>query len=321
MSVSFANFPVNFDELREQRFAKLSPEKRDWFAKAPGAGLREMGLDGLAALGKRLAGATPVIHEGITTTDVAVPGPHGPVPTRIYRPEGGESKPVHFHVHAGGYVMIAGLDMEGTRLSNLAHELDCVVVAPDFRLPPTHKFPVGIEDCWAVLKWAFGNVHKYGGDASRMGIGGGCTGGVFSAVLALMARDENFKLRYLHMWATVTDTREQYRSYYEFATGYTLTRDTASYVTTLYLRDDSDRFDWRASPILVPSVKGLPPTLVAEGEWDVLHDEAKAWADRLRDAGVDVTFREYKEEGHSFSPPTLAASQAEFQAFFKAHVG
>jgi acetyl esterase len=135
-----------------------------------------------------------------------------------------------------------------------------------------------------------------------------------------MARDHGVPLRYLYMAATVTDTREQYRSYYEYAEGYTLTKDTANYVTSLYLRDDLDRFDWRASPILAASVRGLPPTLVVEGEWDVLHDEAKAWSDRLRDAGVDVTFRVFAEEGHSFSPPTAAIAKEEFETFLQRHL-
>jgi acetyl esterase len=309
--------PEDFDLLRERRFAKLSLAKQEYFRKAPGAGFREMGLDKIRALGNSLMAGAPAIAEGVTTSDVNVPGPNGPIPMRIYRPTGAAPMGAHFHIHAGGYIMLGGLGTESTRLSNLAREVGCLVVAPDFRLPPEHKFPIGIEDCWAALQWTSINIAAHGGDPSRIGVGGGCTGGVFSAVMALKAREAGLSLRYLYMIATVTDTREQYRSYYEFANGYTLTRDTANYVTSLYLRDDLDRFDWRASPVLVQTVKGLPRTLVVEGEWDVLHDEAQVWANRLTDAGVDVTFREFKEEGHSFSTESSVVAQKEFYEFVR----
>jgi len=308
----------DFDRLREKRLSGLSPAKQEWFRKAPGAGLRDMGLEKLRAIGNSiLVTAPPVIADGVTTTDVMVPGPHGAVPMRIYRPTGKTPMGTHFHVHAGGYILLGGLETEATRLSNMARDVGCIVAAPDFRLPPENKFPVGIDDCWAALQWTFEHIASHGGDPARIGVGGGCTGGVVSAVLALMSRDAAQSLRYLYMAATVTDTREQYRSYYEFADGYTLTKDTANYVTSLYLRNDMDRFDWRASPVLVPSVKGLPPTLVVEGEWDVLHDEAEAWANRLRDADVNVTFRVFKEEGHSFSPDAAALAQQEFYDFVR----
>ena len=313
---------MDFDKLREERFARLSPEKQAWFKGAPGGGLREMGVEKVRELGKMIIAARSahVPVDGVEMTDVEVPGPHGPIPMRIFRPAGGSNLGVHFNIHAGGYVMFGGLDTETARLSAMARDVDCVVVTPDFRMPPEHKFPVGIEECWAALQWTHDNIASHGGDGARIGVGGGCTGGVFSAVMALMARDAGLPLRYLYMAATVTDIREQYRSYYDFADGYTLTKDTANYVTSVYIRDDLDRFDWRASPILAESVRGLPPTLVVEGEWDVLHDEAKAWADRLRDAGVDVQFRVFPEEGHSLSPPAMAVADAEFQSFIKARL-
>jgi acetyl esterase len=69
-----------------------------------------------------------------------------------------------------------------------------------------------------------------------------------------------------------------------------------------------DAFDWRASPVLTPSLKGLPPTLIHVGEWDVLRDEAVLYANRLRDAGCDVRLIVQPQQSHSPTPvswPTL----------------
>jgi acetyl esterase len=311
---------IDFDQLREARFAKLSPEKRKWFAEAPGSGLREAGVENVRAFLAKTRESKPSLPAGVRTVDALAAGPSGPVPVRLFIPSARRTLGVHFHVHAGGYFMLGGLDAEVTELGNMAIDLGCIVVTSDFRLPPEHKFPIGLDDVWAALQWTVDNVAKHGGDPARIGIGGGCTGGVFAAVTALTARDQGLKLRYLLMRATVTDARERYRSYLEFANGYTLTTDSANFVTNLYLRDDLDRFDWRASPILVPSVNGLPPTMVIEGEWDVLHDEAEAWANRLRDAGVDVQFVVFEEEGHQLSPASMRKAQETGYDFIRRHL-
>ena len=280
--------------------------------------MRTLGVGGVRALAGRVFETDQTLAKGVTAHEVQVDGPHGRGPTRIYVPvDRARRLGVHVHIHAGGYVIEGGLGAEQARLSGWARDLDCVVVAPDFRLPPEHRFSTGVEDCWAVVRWCFSEIERFGGDPARIGIGGGCTGGVVSAVMALMARDAGLRLSHRYMAATVTDTRERYRSYEEFAEGYTLTEDTADFVTELYLCDELDRYDWRASPILASSVKHLPPTLVVEGEADVLHDEAQAWADRLRDADVEVTFRVFPEEGHSLFPHSAAIAEAEFIAFVR----
>jgi acetyl esterase len=58
--------------------------------------------------------------------------------------------------------------------------------------------------------------------------------------------------------------------------------------------------DPRVSPLLAPSLAGLPPTYVATAGHDVLRDEGRAYADRLRAAGVAVTDREFPGMVHGF---------------------
>ena len=87
-----------------------------------------------------------------------------------------------------------------------------------------------------------------------------------------------------------------------------MTRDIAEAVTRLYLRSKEDTFDWRASPLLVPSVKGLSPAIIWAGEWEILRDESRAYAARLQEAGVEVTYIEGPRQPHAgiyaFNPRT-----------------
>jgi acetyl esterase len=61
-----------------------------------------------------------------------------------------------------------------------------------------------------------------------------------------------------------------------------------------YLRSDADRSDLKASPLRAPSLAGQPPAMIITAGFDPLLDEGRAYADRLRAAGVDVVYREIR---------------------------
>ena len=53
-----------------------------------------------------------------------------------------------------------------------------------------------------------------------------------------------------------------------------------------YLNDPADGAHAYAAPLRAASLKNLPPATVLVCEYDPLHDEGVAYAQRLRDAGV-----------------------------------
>lgn len=50
----------------------------------------------------------------------------------------------------------------------------------------------------------------------------------------------------------------------------------------------TDRSLADVSPVLAPDLKGLCPTLLVTNEYDPLRDEAEAYGERLREAGVEI---------------------------------
>jgi acetyl esterase len=54
------------------------------------------------------------------------------------------------------------------------------------------------------------------------------------------------------------------------------------------------------SPLLAADLGGLPPALVVNAEFDVLRDQAEAYAGRLRAAGCEVDYRSYEGLPHDF---------------------
>jgi len=79
------------------------------------------------------------------------------------------------------------------------------------------------------------------------------------------------------------------------------------------------------SPMEAERLDSLPSAYVETAEFDCLHDEGLAYANALRDAGVDVTLNETRGTMHGFdivekAPTTTAAVRARLE-FMKEHFG
>jgi acetyl esterase len=294
---------TDYDELREERMAALDDEmKAVWDVRQHiGKGLREIGVETMRKALDGAADAAGPLREGVRAETIAVPGPAGPVLTRVYRPEGITRPGLYVHTHAGGFVAMNGLDHVDGMNSATALGWGCAVVHPDFRVPPENRFPAAIEDCWGVLQWVSEHADDLDVDRERIAVGGGCTGANIAAVMALMARDAGApKITLQLLFSPQLDCRQDYRSYFELADGYGLTRDSARWVVEQYFYDRANRWDWRASPVLAETVRGVAPALFSVGEWEILRDETALYANRLRDAGVKVHYLEGDQQGHGY---------------------
>ena len=88
----------------------------------------------------------------------------------------------------------------------------------------------------------------------------------------------------------VTDLRAESVSYSTCGDGYGLTRDAMRWYISQYAPAAGAVNDWRASPLLAPSVSGVPPALIVTAGLDPLRDEGEAYARRLEEAGVAVDY-------------------------------
>lgn len=63
-----------------------------------------------------------------------------------------------------------------------------VVVLPDYRLSPQHRYPVFVRDSALAVKWALDNAARLGADPGRVFVMGHSSGGYNAAMVALDAR-------------------------------------------------------------------------------------------------------------------------------------
>jgi acetyl esterase len=217
---------------------------------------------------------------------------------RVYRPVRDQTLPALVYFHGGGWT-IGDVDTHDVLCRQLALGAQCVVVSVDYRLAPEYPFPAAVEDCFAATRYVAENAAKL--KIRGIAVGGDSAGGNLAATVALLARDGGGPaLAFQLLIYPATDQRGGTASYERNAEGYMLTRDVMQYFRRAYLPHDKDWTDWRASPLLAKSHANLPPALVITAGYDPLLDEGRAYADRLRAAGVKVSYREFADMIHGF---------------------
>ncbi|MFC5711755.1 alpha/beta hydrolase [Thalassorhabdus alkalitolerans] len=229
-----------------------------------------------------------------------IPGPEGQIPIRIYTPVGEGPFPTLVYFHGGGWVAgdLDGVDVSCRLLTNRAH---CIVISVDYRLAPEHKYPAAVEDAYAAVKWTAEQGPTIQADPEWIAVGGDSAGGNLAAVVSLMARDkQEVSLKFQMLISPVTHHAYTTKSYEENGDGYLLTKDTMKWCWDHYLNSPEEGREPYASPLLAEDLTGLPPALVVTAGYDPLRDEGRAYAERLKHAGVYVEEAHYDELMHGF---------------------
>jgi len=89
-----------------------------------------------------------------------------------------------------------------------------------------------------------------------------------------------------------------------------LTREAMQWYWDQYVPEGRDRAQPYVSPLRALDLSGLPPALVVTAEYDVLRDEAEAYAVRLQEADVAVRLLRYEGLIHGFLRRTAMFDKA-----------
>ncbi len=220
------------------------------------------------------------------------------VPVRIYRGEGSPTGTL-VYFHGGGFV-IGSIGLMDNVARELTHATGAVVVSVGYRLAPEHPYPAGLDDCEAVTRWAGANAATLGAPTGSVVVAGESAGGNLAAALALRFKEagDTALAGQVLIYPGVAG-RVQYPSKEQFD-GLIISRVAGERYWAAYSggRDLDD--DPCAVPLSAPSLAGLPPALVVLGGCDLLRDEGRAYAARLRDDGVAVDEVCFAGQPHGF---------------------
>ena len=231
----------------------------------------------------------------------------GTVKARLYTPPGDGPFPALLLIHGGGFWIgggDAGLAASEPSARLMCVELGAVVVDVDYRQAPEHRFPIPLEDCYDTACWVAEHADELGVDRDRLAVAGPSAGANLCLGLALLLRDRAaMSPRLLMLMVPITDATMSSPSLRENGR-YDITEELVGAAWDFYLGPTGDREEPLASLLHHPDLRGLPPTHVVVGEFDALRDDGLRLADRLADAGVDVTVSRLPM-GHGVATPDV----------------
>lgn len=320
LAAAFANFPAEdcstIEQLQELRFRE--------------------------AQGTAMLRANRPLIDGVMFEDRVIASLDGAakITIRLYRPSShNEALPALLWLHGGG-LLLGNIESDYRLCSQIARDVNCVVLATDYRLAPEHVFPAALDDAHAALQWLAAHADAIGVRHSRIAVGGASAGAGLAASLALLSRDRGeialaFQLLLYPMLDdrsitpsshAVTDARVWnraknlfgWRSYLRSSlddAGLGILRGGIEILSTSSPTDSAYAAAARAQ-----NLSGLPPTYVAVGALDLFFDEDVDYAARLLQAGVATELHVYPGAFHSFdgAVPSAAISRRFTDDYFRA---
>lgn len=227
----------------------------------------------------------------------------GEVPVRFIRPEGSSEKlPVIFYIHGAGWVF-GSAKTHDKLVRELAVRTHSVVVFPEYTLSPEAKYPTAIEQNYDVLQQLKDISHEKNLDIHKLTVVGDSVGGNMATVMTIMTKQRNgLPINQQLLYYPVTNAEFDTESYHQFAENYFLAKEGMQWFWDQYTTDANERDEITASPLKasVEELKGLPSAMILNAEADVLRDEGEAYANKLREAGVEVTHMRFQGIIHDF---------------------
>jgi acetyl esterase/lipase len=251
------------------------------------------------------SGEPPVLP----VTEGSIPGPAGPIPTRVIRPERVDA--VYLDMHGGAW-MIGSPRMDDGENDQLARACELATVSIDYRMAPEHTIEDAMDDCEAAAVWLVEHAaEEFGTD--RLLIGGGSAGGHLAAMTLLRLRERHQAAgRYL-------GANLVFGAYDLSGTPSTRLRTSGILGSGTFAgvarhvhagRRGDDLRDPAISP-LYADLSGLPPALFTVGALDPLLDDSLFMAARWAAAGNEAQLAVYPESDHAFTAfPTGMARAA-----------
>jgi len=224
----------------------------------------------------------------------------------------GSIRSCYIHIHGGGK-FLGTADDDGPFCRFLAEKSGEVVFNVDYSLSPEVKFPVALEECYAVLLHISKNAQAYGIDKEKIIIAGGSSGGNLAAGVTLMAKDKNGPkiAAQVLLVPYLLISEDPVKGYEWREEDFNMVEDTLKYVEPMAdpVKAATMIMDWYiakeqrnhkyASPMLYKNFAGLPKALIITSEFDALRPQGEFYGSQLSNAGVETRIIRYMGVTHS----------------------
>lgn len=217
---------------------------------------------------------------------------------------GAKPERVVLYIHGGGY--ISGSPRTHRMLiAQIVEAADARALVPDYRLAPEFPYPAALEDSLIAYFWLL----EQGIDPANIVVAGDSAGGGLTIALLTALRDTGAPLpagaACLSPWLDLALEGESMRA--NATTDY-LNESVIRTAAKMYA-NGHDPHTPHISP-LYADLRGLPPLLIQAGTAETLLDDAKRFARRATEAGVEVDLELWENMVHVFQFFYLVAPEA-----------
>lgn len=269
---------------------------------------------------------TPVVagdarpRAALAVSDVMIEGHAQDIKLRLYRKPDKTGLPVVLYFHGGGFVRGSLADADFAARF-FAEHLPALVVSVDYSLAPTFPFPAAPEDAFRAARWAEARARAFGGNPKKIGVAGHDAGGQLANCLAFIARDRGeVPIAAQVLFGPMLDP-SMTRIGDEARLSSDITAKECAACYRAYLPQPAQRIHPYAAPLESVRLAGLPPTLIATAQNDLLHVEAEKYAGCLIESGVLTQVIRYPDISHAALAeyvPALQEAVRFFQCRFQA---
>ncbi|WP_223607890.1 alpha/beta hydrolase [Chryseobacterium sp. OSA05B] len=230
--------------------------------------------------------------------ELNIPMENYQIPIRIYRPKGKttQKSSAIVYIH-GGWFIAGSFETHDAVVRKLANKTGSAVIFVDYRLAPEHPFPAGLNDCIDIVKWIIDHAESLGIDKDQIGIIGDSAGGALSTSVSTQIGE---LLRFQVLIYPAAGNQLNTKSWEIYETGPVLNKEGGIQAWKWYHPEGNSHPDPLAVPILIKDFKNTPSTLVFIAEHDALRDEGETLAQNMKEAGIPVDIRFYKDMVHGF---------------------
>lgn len=268
------------------------------------------------AMGDILPQDQDLTTESIEEYSFLIPRGNEPIPVTAYCLEErwNAVKPAVVYFHGGGFRMGSRKSVENS-MRLLAQLSGAMVFSVEYRLAPEYRFPCATEDAWQALRWLYRHAADYCVDKARFTVSGDSAGGNLAAACA--RRDRNMRTGMVHrqllIYPVLCQMEPNAVDYHFSVEDYEICETQKKWILSciestktvangkhLYTNSAQEDRSPDASPLLDTNFAGLPRTVLFCAEFDYLTQQAKTYAQRLANSGVDVTLVLYRGMHHGF---------------------
>ena len=231
--------------------------------------------------------------------DIRLPLQSGSIYARHYNPAPNKKLPMIVFYHGGGFV-VGSVDTHDEVCRLIATHAKAQVLSIDYPLAPEVGPKELIQSCEDALAWVYQNRRQFKILKNRIAVAGDSAGGNISAVISQRTVNEAYAPQAQFLIYPAVDFKSRHPSFFAYKEGLVLTESDIDHVTDYYATRFNIALDDTIISPTYGNLKKLAPAFVITAGHDVLHDEGKIYAYKLRQHGVKIQYQDYEDQTHGF---------------------